>query len=106
MSESLARLGVSIRKAGVIATVIVVFAALFLPDNSFSENNKAILIGISQYSDSEGISDLAYADKDVETFSSILTNFGGYEESEVRTMLNKEAKKEDISAAVMKAVKE
>ncbi|MFZ3071814.1 MAG: caspase family protein [Thermodesulfobacteriota bacterium] len=108
MLKSLARLGAFIRKAGVTVTVIAVFAPLFLPDNSFSDsgNSKAILIGISQYSDSEGISDLKFADKDVETFSSILTNFGGYEEREVDMMLNFVATKKRIMDSVMSTVKE
>lgn len=62
---------------------------------SYGENNKAILIGISQYADPD-INCLAYADEDILTFSSILANFSGYQPSEINTLLNQEATKQNI----------
>ena len=56
-------------------------------------NNRALLIGISQYAELEG---LKYADADVKTFSQIITEFGGYERSQVSVVLNTQATKARI----------
>lgn len=70
-----------------------------------AENNKAILIGISQYADSD-FNDLAYADEDIRTFSSILTNFSGYRSSDITTLLNQQATKQNIMQSIADAVKQ
>lgn len=65
-------------------------------------NNRALLIGISQYAELEG---LKYADADVKTFSQILTEFGGYRRADVAVVLNTEATKVRIMDEINKAVR-
>jgi hypothetical protein len=65
--------------------------------------DRALLIGISQYAELEG---LRYADADVRTFSQILVDFGGYSRSDVTAVLNTEATKERITAEVERIVRE
>jgi Caspase domain len=65
--------------------------------------DRALLIGISQYAELEG---LRYADADVKTFSQILVDFGGYSRSDVTVALNTEATKEHIRAEVERIVRE
>ena len=65
-------------------------------------NNRALLIGISQYAELEG---LKYADADVKTFSQILTEFGGYRRSDVAVVLNTEATKVRIMEEINKVVR-
>jgi uncharacterized caspase-like protein len=73
---------------------------------SAQNNYKAILIGISQYSDSD-INCLAYADEDVRTFSSMLTNYSGYySPSDITLLLNQEATKQNIMNAIIGMVKQ
>jgi hypothetical protein len=67
--------------------------------------NRAVLIGISQYSDPE-MNDLAYADEDVKTFGSILRDFADYKESDTTLLLNEKATKENITSAIVNLVKE
>jgi hypothetical protein len=66
-------------------------------------NNRALLIGISQYAELEG---LKYADSDVKTFSQVLTEFGGYERSQVSVVLNTDATKRRIMDEISKVVRE
>jgi hypothetical protein len=66
-------------------------------------NNRALLIGISQYAELEG---LKYADADVKTFSQVLTEFGGYERSQVTVVLNTEATKARIMSEISRMVRE
>lgn len=68
-----------------------------------AQNNRALLIGISQYAELEG---LKYADADVKTFSQILTEFGGYRRSDVAVVLNTEATKKRIMDEISKVVRE
>ena len=65
-------------------------------------NNRALLIGISQYAELEG---LKYADADVKTFSQVLTEFGGYRRSDVSVVLNTEATKARITEEINKVVR-
>jgi uncharacterized caspase-like protein len=65
--------------------------------------DRALLIGISQYAELEG---LRYADADVKTFSQILVDFGGYSRSDVTVALNTEATKERITAEVERIARE
>jgi hypothetical protein len=73
-----------------------------LPLEAAALNNRALLIGISQYAELEG---LKYADADVKTFSQILTEFGGYRRSDVAVVLNTEATKARIVDEINKAVR-
>ena len=66
-------------------------------------NNRALLIGISQYAELEG---LKYADSDVKTFSQILTEFGGYRKQDVAVVLNTEATKRRIMDEISRVVRE
>jgi len=66
-------------------------------------NNRALLIGISQYTELEG---LKYADADVKAFSQILTEFGGYRRQDVTVVLNTAATKRRIMAEISKLVQE
>lgn len=66
-------------------------------------NNRALLIGISQYAELEG---LKYADADVKTFSQVLTEFGGYRRGDVTVVLNTEATKARIMAEISRVVRE
>jgi hypothetical protein len=66
-------------------------------------NNRALLIGISQYAELEG---LKYADADVKTFSQILTEFGGYRRQDVTVVLNTEATKRRIMDEISRVVRE
>src|SRR5436190_6351458 len=79
----------------------LVFLGLLSLDTS-ALNNRALLIGISQYAELEG---LKYADADVKTFSQILTEFGGYRRSDVAVVLNTEATKTRIMDEITKAVR-
>ena len=65
-------------------------------------NSRALLIGISQYAELEG---LKYADADVKTFSQILTEFGGYRRQDVSVVLNTEATKNRIMEEITKVVR-
>lgn len=77
--------------------VFLIFFSLPL----YADNNKALLIGISQYSE---LDCLAYADEDVRTFAEILRNFGGYRLSDIRMLLNHEATKSRIKEEFYRAV--
>jgi hypothetical protein len=74
-----------------------------LPLQAGALNNRALLIGISQYAELEG---LKYADSDVKTFSQILTEFGGYKRQDVTVVLNTEATKRRIMDEISRAVRE
>jgi uncharacterized caspase-like protein len=74
-----------------------------VPFDASALNNRALLIGISQYSELEG---LKYADADVKTFSQILTEFGGYDRSQVTLVLNTEATKARMMAEISRVVRE
>src|ERR1700675_353343 len=74
---------------------------LFCVD-SHAANTRALLIGISQYSELEG---LRYADADVKAFSQVLTDFSGYRRSDVTVVLNTEATKVRIMDEISKVVR-
>lgn len=84
--------------------IIISFTVLALFNSPSYAENKAILIGISQYSDNE-MGDLAYADKDVEAFHSVLVDFAGYKPSDIAMLLNSRATKNEISNAIVNTVK-
>src|ERR1043165_3602299 len=66
-------------------------------------NNRALLIGISQYTELEG---LKYADADVKTFSQVPTEFGGAQRSQVAVVLNTGATKARIVDEINRFVRE
>jgi len=70
--------------------------------NSYGANNRALLIGISQYAELEG---LRYADADVKAFSQILTDFSGYRRSDVTVVLNTDATKVRIMREIEAVVR-
>ncbi len=76
--------------------------ALSLPTQA--GENKAILIGVSQYEDPD-MNCLAYADEDVKEFASILTNYAGYGSSDLIVLLNQSATKKRIADAIERTVK-
>jgi uncharacterized caspase-like protein len=77
--------------------------ALLLSCLEATAANRALLIGISQYSELDG---LRYADADVKTFSQILVDFGGYPRSDVTVVLNTEATKQRITMEIERIVRE
>jgi hypothetical protein len=62
---------------------------------------RALLIGISQYAELEG---LRYADADVKAFSQVLTDFAGYRNADVTLVLNTEATKARIMREIQAVV--
>ena len=83
--------------------LVALLALAGLSLDAAAANNRALLIGISQYSELEG---LKYADADVRTFSQILTEFGGYRREDVAVVLNTEATKARIMAEISRVVRE
>jgi hypothetical protein len=69
--------------------------------NAYALEDRALLIGISQYSE---INSLRYADADVRSFYQLLTEFGGYKESNVDLLLNQHATKAAISAKIQRII--
>jgi uncharacterized caspase-like protein len=64
---------------------------------------RALLIGISQYAELEG---LRYADADVKAFSQVLTDFAGYRNADVTVVLNTEATKARIMREIDTVVRQ
>lgn len=84
---------------------LLVLTCLFvLSPPGHAGENRAILIGISQYEDPD-MNCLAYADEDVKEFASILTNFAGYRSSDLTVLLNQAATKKRIANAIERTVK-
>ena len=77
---------------------------LLLPfcSGAFGAENRALLIGISQYAD---LNSLRYADADVLAFSQLLTDFAGYGKTDVTLVLNQQATKKRIEDEIYKAVR-
>ena len=73
------------------------------PPEAAARNSRALLIGISQYAELEG---LKYADADVKSFSQILTEFGGYRREDVTVLLNTEATRRRIMDEISRVVRE
>jgi hypothetical protein len=89
-----------------LLSLLVLGVSFFCPPvASAQNNNKAILIGISQYSDSD-VNCLAYADEDVRTFHKMLTNYAGYNSANIALLLNHEATKRRITDAITNMVKQ
>ena len=85
------------------SVLLSLLALACLPLDAAALNNRALLIGISQYAELEG---LKYADADVKTFSQVLTEFGGYDRSQVTVVLNTEATKARIMGEISRVVRE
>jgi hypothetical protein len=85
-----------------VRLLVGLFLLGLLSCHAGAQNNRALLIGISQYAELEG---LKYADANVKTFSQILTEFGGYRRSDVSVVLNTEATKARIMDEINKAVR-
>ena len=69
----------------------------------YAAQNKALVIGISQYAE---INNLRYADADALEFSLLLTDFAGYEKSDVTLLQNQQATKKRIVDEINKIVHE
>jgi uncharacterized protein YjbI with pentapeptide repeats len=82
----------------------IAFSFLFflLVPSSFAARNHALLIGISQYTE---LNSLRYADADASEFSQLLTDFAGYNKSEVTLLLNQQATKNRIVDEINKIVR-
>lgn len=80
--------------------LLVLFLFCF---NSQAAQNRALLIGISQYTE---LTSLRYADADVQVFSQLLTDFGGYSKSDVAVLLNLEATKRRIENEINRVISE
>lgn len=83
---------------------LILSSFLFCPFAA-AQNNKAILIGISQYSDPD-INCLAYADEDVRTFSTMLTNYAGYASADIVLLQNSKATKQHIMNTITDMVRQ
>lgn len=89
----------------IVGILVLVLAVLLLPCGlTYANTNKALLIGISQYADTD-MNDLAYADEDVKTFASVLTNFANYNQSDITLLLNDKATKAKILSSFIDIVK-
>jgi hypothetical protein len=78
-------------KAQYLATFC--WLSLFIGLSVCAGENKAIVIGICQYTE---INRLRYADSDALEFSQILTDLAGYSKSDVSVQLNQETTKKHI----------
>lgn len=78
-----------------------VIYSLLTAANSYAAQNKALVIGVSQYSE---INSLRYADADALEFSQMLTDFANYPKSNVSLLLNQEATKKRITEEINKVV--
>ena len=70
---------------------------------AYAVQNKALLIGISQYTE---LDSLRYADADASEFSQLLTDFAGYQKSDVTLLLNQQATKKRIVDEINKVVRD
>lgn len=83
---------------------LIAFAALaFFGFNVYAGENKALIIGISQYTE---VSSLKFADADALEFSQLLTSFSGYDKSHVRLLLNQQATKKRITDEINQVIEE
>ena len=85
--------------------LLIIGLSYLCPISFAQNNNKAILIGISQYSDSN-INQLAFADEDVRTFSMMLINYAGYGSADIVLLLNNEATKQRIMNTITDMVRQ
>jgi hypothetical protein len=85
--------------------LLIIGLSCLCPISFAQNNNKAILIGISQYSDSN-INQLAFADEDVRTLHMMLINYAGYGSADIVLLLNKEATKQRIMNTITDMVRQ
>ena len=80
----------------------IFFISIWSPSQAtFAEQNKALIIGISQY---QQISSLKFADADALEFSQLLTEFSNFKKNDVVTVLNQQATKKRITEEINKLV--
>lgn len=77
-------------KQGLTACLLLFLLSPGLSFPARAAENRALLIGISQYSELDGLS---YSDADARAFSLLLLNFGDYKGPDVRLVLNQQATK-------------
>jgi archaellum component FlaF (FlaF/FlaG flagellin family) len=82
---------------------LLFFLLAFIPIGVIAGENKALIIGISQYTE---VSSLKFADADAQEFSQLLTNFSGYDKNNVRLLLNQQATKKRITEEISKVIEE
>lgn len=80
----------------------IIFILVFFSAD-LSATNRAVVIGISQYSE---INNLKYADADARTFSQLLTEFSDYSKQNVTLLLNQQATKKRISQEIIRVIEE
>jgi hypothetical protein len=85
------------RRAFAIALLVLAWGG-----DALALRSRALLIGISQYSELEN---LRYADADARALGQLLTDFGGYPNADVTLVLNQEATKARITAEIEKAIR-
>ena len=85
------------------AARIILLALAFCSAPVHAEQNMALVIGISQYTE---INNLRYADADALEFSQILTDFAEYDRSSVTLLLNQQATKKRIVDEINRIVRE
>lgn len=85
------------------AARIVLLALAFCSAPVRAEQNMALVIGISQYTE---INSLRYADADALEFSQILTDFAEYDRASVTLLLNQQATKKRIVDEINRIVRE
>jgi hypothetical protein len=86
-----------------IVKAFLIGLLLFIITQAHAADNKALIIGISQYTE---INSLRYADSDALEFSQILTDLAGYDKSDVSVLLNQEATKKHIVDEINKVVRQ
>ena len=82
---------------------LLLFSLLFFTHVAMASENKALIIGISQYTE---VSNLKFADADALEFSQLLTNYSGYDKNNVRVLLNQQATKKRITEEISKVIEE
>ena len=80
-----------------------IFTVLFSVALTCVAENKALIIGISQYTE---VSNLKFADADALEFSQLLTSYSGYDKNNVRVLLNQQATKKRITEEISKVIEE
>jgi hypothetical protein len=80
-----------------------IFFLLILFSADLSAANRAVVIGISQYTE---INNLKYADADARAFSQLLTEFSDFSKQNVTVLLNQQATKKKISQEIVKVIED
>jgi hypothetical protein len=83
--------------------VLLGVVCLCLGMHAQAGGTRALLIGVSQYQELDG---LRYADADVKAFSQVLTDFAGYRNADVTVILNQEATRDRIMKEISNVVRQ